>query len=93
MPGTIQIVPRAELFAIVVAAENVDSNEEFTISSDSEVNVKLYHRGTGATTSAANYDLWCWLRKAEANRAAPLLIRWTKGHGTEEHLREGLISH
>ena len=58
LPGSRQTVPRAELYAIVVAVENVDPEEELTIISDSELNIKLYHKGKGATRKAANLDFW-----------------------------------
>ncbi len=86
-------MPRAELYAIVVAVENVDPEEELTIISDSEINIKLYHKGKGATRNAANYDLWCRLWKAKENRKADLHIKWTKAHGKAEHLDQGLITH
>ncbi len=74
-------MPRAELFAIVVADETVDPTQELTISSDADVNVKLYGESKKSSANAANFDLWSWLWVAAAARAAPLRIRWTKGHG------------
>ncbi len=93
MPGPIHTVPTAELFAIVVATENVCPGGELTVTPDSEVNIKLYNKDKTATVNETNYDLLSRLRAAAAAREAPLHIRWAKVHGTEEHLRSGLISH
>ena len=77
----------------VASGGDVDPEEELTIISDSELNVKLYLKAKGATKNAANYDLWSRLRKAKEHRTAALHIKWTKAHGTADHLNQGLVTH
>ena len=45
LPGDVQTVPRAELFAITLLAERVSHGVLYVVS-DSSVNVNMYHQGT-----------------------------------------------
>ena len=92
-PGEAQTVPRAELYAVLVAVERSDPAAALTVVSDSEVNVKLYAKGELATANAANHDLWTRLWNAKHRRSASLTIKWCKGHADGEHLAKGIISH
>ena len=57
LPGEVQTIPRAELFAILMVVEFV-SHGCVTIITDSLVNVLLYESGRDAMASSSNFDLW-----------------------------------
>ena len=89
LPGDKQTVPRAELYAMVVAVENTNPCHELHIFSDSKINVDLYDKGTGGCLNAENSDLWDRMWRAIAGRTAVLRISWVKAHCTIEQLSRG----
>ena len=86
-------MPRGELYSIVQALERTCPHQPLQVTSDSEVNVKLYHRGPGATKNAASHDLWCRVWSALRARLAPFVLKWSRGHATKQHLVEGTVTY
>ncbi len=93
LPGVVQTFPRAELFAILVAAKRSDPHLPLMIVSDYEVHVKLFYKGSAAATNAANFDLSSRLWATCDIRAVPLVVMSCKGHGGRTSLERARLTH
>ena len=78
MPGTVQTVPRAELFAICVICMYALS--PVVIHSDAADVVRGCQEGR---TTGENSDLWGLLASLRAARQLDLSVQWVKAHGVE----------
>ena len=92
LPGTRHTVPRAELYAILEIIVNLRPLSIATITSDSKVNVDLYLQGESAASGSANGDLWADIYELIRTKSLEIFIRWSKGHATEENVRQYGIS-
>ena len=57
LPGDIQTVSRAELYAILVVVRFV-THGYLCVVSDSEITVDMYHKGRDIAEAPINGDLW-----------------------------------
>ena len=89
LPGQIQTVPRAELYAIKYLVCNCYCGI-IDIASDSLTNVETYNdRDKSKMQKSLNADLWYKINKHCVEFGVKLLLRWVKGHldtKTTEHV-------
>ena len=80
LPGAVQNVPRAELYAILLVAQNAWSSSVYVVHSDSATNVQLYQNGEAACLASENSDLWEELWKNVHLKALNFQLLWVKAH-------------
>ena len=80
LPGKLQTVPRAELYAILVVCLHVVREGQIVIVSDSKLNVDAFIKGEQFCMTAANSDIWRELFDCIETRALTLQLQWSKGH-------------
>lgn len=61
LPGPQQTVPRAELFALLLAVEHVEVDSVIDFFTDSLITANTFNKGPSRAKFAANADLWCQL--------------------------------
>ena len=81
--GSVQSIPRAELFAIWVVVSMVQSGN-LEIASDSKVNVDVFLRGRDACRLSENADLWLLIWQKLDEGHVVLSLRWIKGHAAQD---------
>ena len=86
LPGIRQTVPRAELFAIMEIIINLRAGVQATITTDSKLNVDLFHAGDKKANSSANGDLWANIFNLIREKGLTVNIRWAKGHATTQNI-------
>ena len=79
LPGHVQSVPRAELFAVVLILCHVDYSDDVEIVSDSLTTVQTFGKGADhpAWEHSPNADLW---REVWKHNPARVTMRWIKAH-------------
>ena len=80
LEGSIQTVPRAELFTILILLRNLQHSASAFIVSDSLVNINLFHRGKTHALASTNGDLWVGVFKEIENKCLDITIKWIQGH-------------
>ena len=83
LPGNVQTVPRAELFAMLTVVRMLMPGKS-VIKTDSKVNSDLYASGMQACLGSANGDLWTELFSRLGEGRIVLEITWIKGHAEQE---------
>ena len=83
LPGKLQTVPRAELYAILVVCQHVVREGHIVIVSDSKLNVDAFNKGEPFCMTAANCDLWREVFDCIEKRALSLQLLWSKGHADD----------
>jgi len=95
VPGPLQTVPLAELWAVLHVARNLSLTAAAEIFSDSKVTVEQFGKGPQAACFAAARPLWkeFWaLQRARSLAGGSLTLTWVKAHATAELLQQGLAS-
>ena len=85
LPGYVQTVPRAELYAMLAVVERVESWA--TIVSDSKINVDLYEAGPVSAMKSANGDLWRRFFTSVESRKLVVRLVWVPGHLDEKPIK------
>jgi len=86
-----QTVPRAELYAVIMAVEH--TNGPIQVYSDCKYVVDGYHRGKDSTIHGSNGDLWVRLWAACAARACgEVKLTKVKAHTSQADEDTGLIT-
>ena len=78
LPGHLQTVTRAELFAIVIVVKNASGS--VTVVTDSKVNADAFAAGADFCDQTANSDLWRQLWALLREKGMQLRVTWSKGH-------------
>ena len=82
LTGSVQTVPRAELFAIWLVVSRVPAGK-LMIVSDSEVNVNIFHKSKNSRSHAlgsTNGDLWKQIFDSLDSKALDFSLFWVPGH-------------
>ena len=82
VPGSVQTVPRAELFAVLVIVTNVGGGAT-TVFTDSQTNANLFARGRQSCSSSENADLWLAIFQLVDSKGIQLDLVWIKGHADQ----------
>ena len=87
LPGELQTNNRAELYALIMALQNLPKDWPLVVISDSFYVVNGVKEGFGEPTAfrrkaklIANSDLWEILRNTLSKRSQPWEVEWTRGH-------------
>jgi ribonuclease HI len=87
LPGELQTNNRAELYALIMALQNLPREWLLHIISDSLYVVSGVKEGYGEPLAfrrkaklIANMDLWEILQKTASKRSQPWEVEWTRGH-------------
>ena len=78
LPGHLQTVTRAELFAIFVVV--MYASGTVTVVTDSKVNADAFTAGRDFCEQTANSDLWRRLWVLLSEKSMQLHVTWSKGH-------------
>ena len=80
LPGEVQTVPRAELFALVFLTRNMCALAEVEYITDNLGLYNTYHGGPVAGCARSNCDLYHELFKLTKDKAIRLRVRWMPSH-------------
>ena len=79
LPGLVQTVPRAELYAITLVTSKM-SHGIVHVVSDSKINVDLFGRGRNACLVSANSDPWRHMFENVDSKSLTLRLFWVPVH-------------
>ena len=80
LPGQVQTVPRAELFAVVFVLELVEAGSTVIFTTDSYKNCESYHKGPMHTQYSLNADLFRRMFTAINVKGIHFTLRWMPSH-------------
>ena len=80
LPGIVQTVARAELFALVFLISQADPLTEVTFVTDNKGVNDMYNQGPKACKRSANCDLYKQLFQKVYDKAIRLQVRWMPSH-------------
>ena len=84
LPGAVQTVARAELYALYFLLNNLEPNSRVIFVTDNEANYKKYHAGEEAALRSMNSDLFKSIFDNIRNKGIDLTVRWMPSHIKEK---------
>ena len=78
--GTVQTVPRAELYAVYLVLDHVGPRSNVNIVSDSAITVDLFELGRDSCMRSVNSDMWEALFDIIASKELVVKLTWIKSH-------------
>lgn len=84
LPGAIQTVPRAELYALLIVVHHVRPNARVHFFTDSKNTRDTYYRGQPRAALAANADLWVSLFHQIEAKSLKVHVYWMPSHTDTE---------
>ena len=85
LPGQIQTVPRAELFALLIVAHHARPNTLIHFFTDNKKNTRdTYYKGPSRARLAANADMWVSLFQQINTKSLYIHVYWMPSHTDTE---------
>ena len=80
LPGEIQTVPRAEIFALVVLVRHMHEGADVHYITDNEGLYKAFNAGPVVAYKTNNCDLYAEIFESTVKKAIRLSVRWIPSH-------------
>ena len=84
LPGQIQTVPRAELFALHFLADEAENNSILEFFTDNQKNCQLFNKGAEYAQNSINADLFKSIFHNISTKQLTLNVRWIPSHLSEK---------
>jgi len=91
LPGSVQTVPRAELFVLAMLLDRSQASSTIAFITDNQKNSELFNKGEAATLKSANCDLFRDIFEAIRIKCLQVTVSWMPSHLTDDDpLPEGI---